>query len=347
MREQTPAWQVQCSGIFFYSTTCIYCMEETRPVHRSVYAETVSLIGRSLVFEKILLATDFSAYAEKTLECIAGFPEAREVILFHVAEEAISPIGGGEIGDTFLRPRYDLLKKEKRYLQDLGKDILVTTALTIASDTAGAIIEAAGEQGASLIVIGARGGTIKEGRFLGSVTTAVVRRSGISVLIMRHKTIPDIKDSRYAVFCPMVFCRVLCPVDFSPHADHALAIAATTPGIGEIILLHVVSRNESGDETAEIADQAQIRLADLRHNLAEQNIRARTIVRAGAPAAVIMDVAEEEDASVIWISSRRTSWLDDLVSESITHAVVVQAQRPVMVIRQPESRETALPVSPP
>jgi hypothetical protein len=94
MREQTPAWQVQCSGIFFYSTTCIYAWRETRPVHRSVYAETVSLIGRSLVFEKILLATDFSAYAEKTLECIAGFPEAREVILFHVAEEAISPIAG-------------------------------------------------------------------------------------------------------------------------------------------------------------------------------------------------------------------------------------------------------------
>jgi hypothetical protein len=93
---------------------------------------------------------------------------------------------------------------------------------------------------------------------------------------------PRISRTPVCGILPDGLLQVLCPVDFSPHADHALAIAATTPGIGEIILLHVVSRNESGDETAEIADQAQIRLADLRHNLAEQNIRARTIVRAGA-----------------------------------------------------------------
>lgn len=289
------------------------------------------------MFEKILLATDFSAYAEKTLDCIAGFPKAREVILFHVAEEVISPIGGGEIGDTFLQAKYDLLKKEKQHLKDLGKEILVTTAITTASDTAGAIIEAAEEQGASLIVMGARGNTIKKGRFLGSVTTAVVRRSGISVLIMRHKTIPDVKDTSYAVFCPMVFCRVLCPVDFSQYSDHALGLAAATPGVGEIILLHVVPQNESTGKTKDIADQAQLRLAAVRHDLAIQKIRARTIVRAGAPAIVITEVAEEEDASVIWISTHRTSWLDELLSESITHTVVVHAQRPVMVIRQPES----------
>ncbi len=183
------------------------------------------------MFEKILLATDFSAYAAKTLECIAGFPGAREVILFHVAEEAISPIGGGEIGDTFLRTKYDLLKNEKHYLEDLGREIRVTTAITTASDIPGAIIEAAKERGACLIVIGARGSTLREGSHPGSVSTGVIRRSSISVLIMRHQTVGDMKEQSYAVFCPMVFCRILCPVDFSLYSDHALALAATTPGL--------------------------------------------------------------------------------------------------------------------
>ena len=56
------------------------------------------------MFEKILFATDFSEYAKKTLDCIAGFPGARDIILFHVVEQARSPRGGGEVGGTFTRP---------------------------------------------------------------------------------------------------------------------------------------------------------------------------------------------------------------------------------------------------
>ncbi len=66
------------------------------------------------MFEKILFPTDFSVYAKKTLECIAGFPGARDVILFHVIEEARSPRGGGEIGDIFYRNGENFLKEEKQ-----------------------------------------------------------------------------------------------------------------------------------------------------------------------------------------------------------------------------------------
>ena len=48
------------------------------------------------MFKKILFPTDFSEYARKTLDCIAGFPGAREVIIFHVIEAVRSPRGGGE-----------------------------------------------------------------------------------------------------------------------------------------------------------------------------------------------------------------------------------------------------------
>lgn len=290
------------------------------------------------MFEKILLATDFSAYAKKTLDCIAGFPGIREVILFHVAEEAISPHGGGEIGDTFLRAEHDLLEEQKRYLENLGRDIRVTTAITTASDTAGAIVDAAEKRGACLIVMGARGSNLMEGILLGSVSTAVIRRSSTSVLIMRHKIVGDLKEKTYELFCPRILCRVLCPVDFSPYSDHALAIVSATTGIGEVILLHVVSQSESEDDTQDPVEQAKVRLAAVQDDLAAKNIRAKMIVRTGTPAVGITKVAEEEDASVIWMSSRSISWLGELLGGRTTHSVVMHAQRPVMIIRQLECR---------
>ncbi|MDD1717013.1 MAG: universal stress protein, partial [Methanoregulaceae archaeon] len=141
------------------------------------------------MFEKILFPTDFSEYAKKTLDCIAGFPGAREVTLFHVIEEARSPRGGGEIGDVLFRNGENFLKEEKYYLEKQSRNLRVTTAVKTSSDTAGAIIETAEKRGASLIVVGARGKSVVGGIPLGSVSKAVLRRSRTNVLIVRHKVI--------------------------------------------------------------------------------------------------------------------------------------------------------------
>ncbi|MFA5268910.1 MAG: universal stress protein [Methanoregula sp.] len=90
-----------------------------------------------------------------------------------------------------------------------------------------------------------------------------------------------------------------------------------------------------------------LRRATVRDDLAIRNIRARMIVRTGNPAIEIIKVADEEDASVIWMSSRSISWLEELLSGSITHSVLMNAQRPVMVIRQPECGDANPPISPP
>src|SRR5665647_1190180 len=90
--------------------------------------------------------TDFSMYAKKTLECIAGFPGARDIILFHVIEETRSPRGGGEVGEIFYRNGENFLREEKQYLENLSQNLRVTTAVKTSSDTAGAIIETAEER---------------------------------------------------------------------------------------------------------------------------------------------------------------------------------------------------------
>lgn len=292
------------------------------------------------MFEKILLTTDFSAYAKKTLDCVAGFPGVHDVTLFHVAEEVWSPRGGGEIGDSFLHDENNLLKEEKRRLENISRDIRVTTAITTSSDTAGAIIEAAEERGVSLIVIGARGNSLVEGILLGSVSMAVLRRSRTSVLIMRHTMIEEMKVKRYALFCPMILSKVLCPVDFSPFSDHALTLLSGMTGVKRAILLHVVYRGETDAEIEEGARKATSALEIICRSLGVQGIDATAIVRTGDPAAEITKVADEEDVSVIWMSSHGTGWFRELLLGSTAHTVAINAQRPVVIIRKPESTGT-------
>jgi len=288
------------------------------------------------MFEKILFPTDFSEYAKRTLDCIAGIPGVREIILFHVMEGTRSPRGGGEIGDTFYRTGENFLKEEKRYLENLSKSLRVTTAVKNSSDTAGAIIETAGERGVSLIIIGARGKSLVEGIHLGSVSMAVLRRSRTNVLIMRHKIIEEMKAKSYEMFCPMILFRVLCPVDFSLYSDHSIAIAGATAGMGEVILLHVVSQGETEAEIEEAVQKAKDQIETIRTSLAAQGIKVRTIVRTGNPTVEIARIADEEDVSVIWMSSHGKGWFRELLLGSTAYNVAMNAKRPVIIIRKPE-----------
>jgi nucleotide-binding universal stress UspA family protein len=288
------------------------------------------------MFEKILFPTDFSLYAKKTLDCIAGFPGARDVILFHVVEEARAPRGGGEIGDTFYRAGGNFLKEEKRYLENLSQNLRVTTAVTTSSDTAGAIIETAEKSSVSLIVIGARGNSLVEGILLGSVSMAVLRRCRTNVLIMRHKIIQELKAKTYEMFCPMILFRVLCPIDFSTYSASATALLSRTTGVGEVILLHVVSQGENDAEITDAVQKAKDQIEGIRSGLAAQGIDVRAIVRTGDPSFEITRIADEEDVSVIWMSSHGKGWFRELLLGSTAYTVSMNAKRPVIIIRKPE-----------
>ena len=288
------------------------------------------------MFEKLLFATDFSEYATKTLDCIAGFPGARDVILLHVIDDTRSPRGGGEIGESLSLNEKKLLKEEKSYLETLGHDLRVKTVVKVSSDIAGAVLETAEEKDISLIIVGARGNSLVEGILLGSVSTAILRRSRTSVLIMRHKIIEGLTGKTYEMSCPRILFRVLCPVDFSKFSDNAIAHVSTTKGVGEVILLHVVSKGETEAEIEDSLKNANGQIEVIRSSLATRGINARTIVSTGSPAFEITRIADEEEVSVIWMSSHGKGWFRDLLIGSTAHTVAMNAKRPVIIIRKPE-----------
>lgn len=288
------------------------------------------------MFERILFATDFSEYARRALDCIAGLPGAREMILLHVLGEARSPRGGGEIDEVLSDRERSLLNEEQRHLESLARGVRVHAVVKTASDTAGAILEEAEEQDVSLIVIGARGNTLIEGVLLGSVSLALLRRSRTNVLIMRHRMLEGPRGRILQQSCPTILSRVLCPVDFSPCSDRAITLLGATPGLGEVILLTVVSHGESEVEIAQEMERAGGQIEEARSRLAARGIPARALVRRGDPGSEITRVADQEDVSVIWISSHGKGWFRELLLGSTTYTVAMNARQPVIVLRKPE-----------
>jgi nucleotide-binding universal stress UspA family protein len=286
------------------------------------------------MFEKVLILTNFSEHARRVSDCIAGILGIREIILLHVIEDIRVQMGRETVEGFVTSAAENSLTAEKGYLETLCPSIKVTPVLTISSDIPGTILETAEKNGVDLIIISSFGMSVRAGVLTGNVSTEVLcRTSRINILVMRHKIIETLTGKTYEKFCPMIFSRVLCPTDFSPYSERAITLAGTMKGIGEVILLHIVSPDEAGDDSKEAARTAEIRIGAIHDTLAAKGIQSRAIIKTGHPASEIAKTAEKEDVSVIWISSYGKGCFHDFLLGSTVNDVVMNTKRPVIIIR--------------
>jgi nucleotide-binding universal stress UspA family protein len=285
------------------------------------------------MFEKVLFPTDFSGRAEIMLDCIAGIPQVREVIMLHVVKATRYPMGV-EMLDTLAKETAEkTLADAQHYLQSLNPDLRVALDTMISTEIAEGILTKAEQRGVDLIIISARQKNVEIGELLGSVSSTILCRSTTNVLIMRHKVIETLTGRTYEKFCPMLFSRILCPTDFSRFSEHATTLAGTMKGVGELILLHVVPEAGTSREIEEAVQAAEARIGAVRDSLAVQDIHCRAIVTRGDPAGEIMRIAEQQDVSAIWISSYGKGCLHDFLLGSTVQNVAMNSTRPVVVIR--------------
>jgi nucleotide-binding universal stress UspA family protein len=149
-------------------------------------------------------------------------------------------------------------------------------------------------------------------------------------MIMPAKLVESMTGKTYEKYCPMIFSRILCPTNFSEFSEQSAALAGTTSGTGEIILLHVVPEGEGGPAAGATAEE---RIQVARDRLTAQGIRARTIVVTGKPEVEIPRIAREEDVSLIWMRSAAKGCLHDFFFGSMLHDIIMNATQPVVIIR--------------
>jgi nucleotide-binding universal stress UspA family protein len=146
---------------------------------------------------------------------------------------------------------------------------------------------------------------------------------------------------------PFRLKKILVPIDFSGCAKKALqyAIPLAQEHEAAITLLYVVPTNYGLGEyggidyaslEGEMRASGEKQLAKLVVDEVRGEVPADTLLRAGSPAAEIIEVAKSLGADLIVISTHGRTGLKHVLLGSIAEHVVRHAPCPVLVVREHE-----------
>jgi len=297
------------------------------------------------MFEKVLVALDFSPYSQKILNRIREIPGIQEVVLLHVVDATRPAKLEWTHGHPHIENTQLLMEEKKEFLEHLGLRVRINVDVIVNAITQGtvshAILEIAETENVSLIVIGARGINPIQELLLGSVSSSVLRHATTNVLILHFNPARDVADVSSDSFGQKLFSKVLVPTDFSRSASDASAFVKTIPGIKEIVLLHVVHQVESQPEIEVYIKEAQTRLEDMKKEYIDSGIEGTLLIRVGDPTEMILSVAEEENVSLIAMSAFGSDWLREMLLGSTTFTVVRGTKKPVLIIRTGKENENS------
>src|SRR5688572_20020691 len=204
----------------------------------------------------ILCPIDFSDYSRRALDhaiAIARWYKSTVTVLQVFSPAPVAAFGPGPVvfEPIVLTPvdRDQLLADTKAFAETESAPGVVIEAVIREGNTAGEILEQATSMKADLLVIGTHGRSGFERLLLGSVAEKVLRKASCPVL-----TVPT--QSPAAVPAgPVLYRRILCPVDFSDASLNALKYATSMAqeADGQLTVLHVIA-----DEFENAADMASM-----------------------------------------------------------------------------------------
>ncbi len=199
----------------------------------------------------------------------------------------------------------EFLRKET--LVALGFEAEVTVA---ARPPVEAILDASGEDGVDLIVMGTHGRHGAERFWLGSVAERVLRESSKPILAVRQGMTAG------------SFRHVLCPVNFSGAGREALAYAVKVAETGDLRLtvLHAVEKGDMPPDCSLLPEEVRSRC------------RLEELTYHGDAAGAVLTAAREIKPDVIIMGSERKPSLFGELLSSTTARVMQWGEAPLLVV---------------
>jgi len=294
---------------------------------------------------RILCPIDFSDFSRRALDhaiAIARWYDASVTVM-----HASMPVPMGSYSsDPVVVPTLALSKAERvQLLDDLNRFIAAESVPGVVIEPAlreqfpvQAIIEEAEAIDADLVVLGSHGRSGFERFLLGSVTEKVLHKLTRPVLtVPRHQ--PDAVPAG-----PVIFRRILCPVDFSDHSTRALeyALSLAQEADGRLTLLHVLDDlvtvgglSEQPEALVALQRQREEEARALIERVIPANVAEYCEVQVelvhGRPWREILRLASG-NADLIVMGVRGRGAADLLVFGSTTQHVVRKATCPVLTI---------------
>lgn len=148
----------------------------------------------------------------------------------------------------------------------------------------------------------------------------------------------------------MSWTVILVPHDFSPSADHALALAREEAKLhgARLVLLHALDLPDELGMGAMIAavgppisvrdyaiTEAERRLDAIVADLEAAGLVASRVVRVGYPSDVILAYVEESNASLVAMGTHGRRGVRRMVIGSVAERVLRDSTVPVLAVREP------------
>jgi nucleotide-binding universal stress UspA family protein len=194
-----------------------------------------------------------------------------------------------------------------------------------------AILSAAQEREASLIVMGTHGRRGLDRLALGSVTERVLRRAHCPVLVVRKPARDFVSPNTPGD--PVRLQRILMCTDFSAHSEKALdyALSLGQEYGAELTLLHVVEGAPASKDLLAATSEAMHALEDAVPGPAN-GCKVKCLVRIGKPYQEIIQFAQENQSDLVVLGVRGRNALDLALFGSTSHRVIQLGCCPVLAI---------------
>jgi nucleotide-binding universal stress UspA family protein len=279
-------------------------------------------------FERILLATDFSACAERAQAYAVGLArqDSSALELTTVVKlPALDALSECAL-DSFRRASAEDLRR----MAEPVSGVKVTRKVIEGFQPAAVIVDEAVEFNADLIVLGT---TSKHGLMklaLGSTAEEVIRTAYCPVLTVG----PHVRRPMEG---PVSFHRIVYATDFSAQAakgaDLALALGRTEGA--KVYLCHVLGHALEGKAAAKDSGKEERCVSFLKALVPEKAhcwCDPECVVEHGKASEAILALAKRVDADLIVLGARKASFWVEFVRTGLTPALLAEATCPVLTV---------------
>ena len=284
-------------------------------------------------FQRILVATDFSAGARAALDCALGIARRYQskVFLVHVipAEvlQYVSPEGSEEV---IQQAKKFAAREMRRMVEEAGWGGMVHEEILCGGGVWPLLQEFGKKHDVDLVVVGTHGRSVAKKQLLGPVAEEIFRLAEKPILTVAAR-------SEKPGLAADGVRRILYATNFKPHSERAAAFAHSLEREhgAKLTVLHVVEDQLQSRENSE-GILRDFMLRRMRKGLPAEcvgNCEPEFQVRFGNPGEQILSVAREQHSDLIILGLRAGAPADGQLPSAIAYKLVCQATCPVLTTR--------------
>jgi nucleotide-binding universal stress UspA family protein len=246
--------------------------------------------------------------------------------------------------DSKADPELGLVMEQSDLASDLREHGVHATTWLSYDEPGQAIVTAAADLQADLIVMSTHGRGGLSQLVYGSVAEQVVRHTSVPVVLVTEKCAPAWPDG--------LALHILVALDGSPFSEQALGPASELAGAldADLVLLRTPEscgecntpwRPHWSPAHQRGQDRAQQYLEDVAAPLRAAGHRAKARVEVGPPADVVARVANELNPALVVMATHGRGALSPLLLESVASETLRKLMAPVLLVRPHQAGEEA------